>query len=113
MLEAVRLFLIIALGLAPSMPSRAPAAGNEQVSAQVTVYGAAWCSACKSLEASLKSRGIPFDAVDVDANPGAYSIAKKATGTNAIPITNILRGPMQSWIVGANPDAVEKAYRGD
>ena len=109
----MRLLLIVALALAPSLASRPVSAGTEQNTAQVTVYGAAWCSACKSLEASLKSRGVPFEAVDVDANPGAYAVAKKATGTNAIPISNILRGPMQTWIVGANPDAVEKAYRGD
>jgi mycoredoxin len=87
--------------------------GSEVSSAQVTVYGAAWCSACKSLEASLRSRGIPFAQVDVDENPGAFAIAKKATGTNAIPITNILRGPTHTWIVGANPDAVERAYKGE
>ncbi len=109
----MRLILLVALALGPSMSARAPSTAEEQVSAQVTVYGATWCGACKSLEAALKSRGIPYDTVDVDANPGAYAIAKKATGTNAIPLTNVVRGPMQSWVVGANADAVEKAYRGD
>jgi len=116
--RSVRLLLLVALALTPTRTSAAGGAptaggGEEQVIAQVTVYGAAWCGACKSLEASLKSRGIPFEAIDVDANPGAYAIAKKATGTNAIPISNIVRGPLQTWIVGANPDAVEKAYRGE
>jgi len=110
----VRLLLLVALALAPSHKLTPSAgSGEQQAVAQVTVYGAAWCGACKSLEASLKSRGIPFEAIDVDSNPGAYALAKKAAGTNAIPISNIVRGPVQTWIVGANPDAVEKAYRGE
>lgn len=110
----MRVLLLLALALSPAFSARASEAlGNEQGSAQVTVYGAGWCSACKSLEASLRSRGIPFSQVDVDENPGAFAIAKKATGSNAIPITNILRGPTHTWIVGADPDAVERAYRGD
>ena len=113
MLPNVRFFLLLALSLTPSLRAAAAPSGNELSAAQVTVYGAGWCSACKSLEASLRSRGIPFNQVDVDENPGAYAIAKKATGTNAIPLTNVVRGAMQSWIVGADPDAVEKAYRGE
>ena len=116
MLPFVRLLLLVALALSPRT-NTAPMAGSgdeqPQILAKVTVYGASWCGACKSLEASLKSRNIPFEAIDVDANPGAYAIAKKAAGTNAIPVSNILRGPVQTWIVGANPDAVEKAYRGE
>lgn len=116
MLSIVKFFLLVALSLCPSFhPSSSSrgVTGNELSSAQVTVYGAGWCSACKSLEASLRSRQIPFSTIDVDENPGAYAIAKKATGTNAIPLTNVVRGPMQSWIVGADADAVEKAYRGE
>ncbi|MBI2387986.1 MAG: glutaredoxin family protein [Deltaproteobacteria bacterium] len=80
--------------------------------ARVTVYGATWCSACKSLEASLRSRGIPFEVVDVDENPAAFAIAKKAAGVSAVPLTNVIRGPAQTWIVGADPDGVERAYKG-
>lgn len=118
LLRSVRVLLLLALGLTPSFASVSSVAaddvlGSESSSAQVTVYSAGWCSACKSLEAALRSRGIPFGTIDVDENPGAFAIAKKATGANAIPITNVLRGPNHTWIVGANPDAVEKAYRGD
>lgn len=80
--------------------------------AQVTVYSATWCSACHSLEAALKDKGIPFDTVDVDQNPGAYAIAKKAAGASVIPLTNVLRGPSQRWIVGADAEAVARAYDG-
>lgn len=112
----MRLFLLLALLAGPNLAPRAsqlqatPADANEL--AKVTVYGATWCSACKSLEASLKSRGVPFELIDIDENPGAFAIAKKAAGANAVPLTNILRGPSQTWIVGADADAVERAYRG-
>jgi glutaredoxin len=81
--------------------------------ANVTVYGATWCGACKGLEATLRERGIPFDLVDVDQEPARYEMARKASGTNAIPLSNIVRGPRVTWIVGNDPDAVERAYKGD
>lgn len=114
MLLRVRLFLILALLAGPQFAPRQTNAFSADASelARVTVYGATWCSACKSLEASLKGRGIPFELVDIDENPSAFAIAKKAAGANAVPLTNILRGPAQTWIVGADPDAVERAYRG-
>jgi mycoredoxin len=80
----------------------------------VTIYGAKWCSACRTLERGLKDRKVPFDVVDVDENPSAYARAKTAAGaTNAIPLTGIVRGSDTLWIVGADVDAVEKAHRGD
>lgn len=96
------------------LPSNAAPADalDAAAEARVTVYGATWCSACKSLEASLRSRGIPFEVVDVDQNPAAFAIAKKAAGVSAVPLTNIIRGPAQTWIVGADPDGVERAYKG-
>lgn len=113
MLSVVLLPLIVALALSPDSYTPRTPTGVEQSMAQVTLYTATWCPACKSLDAALRSRGIPFAAIDVDENPAAFAMAKKATGSNAIPVTNIIRGPNQTWIVGANPDAVEKAYRGE
>lgn len=116
MLAPVRLFLILALfagpQLAPKSSPASPIPADASELARVTVYGATWCSACKSLEASLRSRGIPFEAIDIDENPGAFAIAKKAAGANAVPLSNIVRGPAQTWIVGADAEAVERAYRG-
>jgi glutaredoxin len=78
----------------------------------VTLYGATWCPACKALEATLQERHIPFEKVDVDREPQRYEMARRASGTNAIPLTNIVRGPQVNWIVGNDPDAVERAYKG-
>jgi glutaredoxin len=81
--------------------------------ATVTVYGAKWCGPCHILQDALRERGIPFEYVDVDADPVAWAMARKSSGSTGIPTTSIRRGPNQTWIVGANPDAVERAYRGD
>jgi glutaredoxin len=76
----------------------------------VTVYGATWCGPCKLLEHGLRERKIPFDLIDVDENPKAYDVARRATGQNVVPITSVSKGADVSWIVGADVDAVEKAY---
>jgi glutaredoxin len=82
-------------------------------SVQVTVYGAKWCGPCKILEQGLQERGIPFDIIDIDDNPGAWEFARKASGSNGIPVTSVARGPYFRWIIGANVNAVEQAYKGE
>ncbi len=107
--------MILGLGLAVFGVSRSTAGepDPDTVTAQVTVYGAKWCGACKQLEQALRDKSIPFDEIDVDDNPGAYAWAKKATGQNVIPLTSIARKTDLKWVVGANVSAVEKAYRGE
>jgi mycoredoxin len=83
-------------------------------SAPITVYGAKWCSACRTLERGLTDRKIAFDVVDVDDNPAAFAKAKTAAGAGgAIPLTGVVRSSDTVWIVGANVDAVERASRGE
>jgi mycoredoxin len=84
-------------------------------SSPVTVYGAKWCSACRTLESGLKERKIAFDLVDVDDNPSAFARARAASGaSNAIPLTSVVRTTGNTvWIVGADIDAVQRAERGD
>jgi glutaredoxin len=83
-------------------------------SSPVTVYGAKWCSACRSLERGLTERKIAFEVVDVDANPSAFTRAREAAGAgNAVPLTSIVRPSSTVWIVGADVEAVDRAQRGD
>lgn len=78
------------------------------------MYGAKWCSACKSLENGLRDRKIAFDLVDVDDNPAAFARARSQSGEGgAIPLTGVVRPSDTVWIVGANVDAVDRAQRGD
>ncbi|MCU0656493.1 MAG: glutaredoxin family protein [Polyangiaceae bacterium] len=79
----------------------------------VTIYGADWCGPCKRLQQALRDQQIPFDYIDIDQNPAAHDRARQATGTSAIPVTSVDRGNNDVvWIIGANADAVARAYRG-
>lgn len=83
-------------------------------SSPVTIYGAKWCSACRSLEAGLSERKISFSVVDVDESPAAFARARAASGKGgAIPLTSVERQSTTVWIVGADVDGVERAQRGD
>ena len=85
-------------------------------SSPVTVYGAKWCSACRTLEGGLKERKIAFEVIDVDDNPSAFSRARAASGAlnTLIPLTSVVRSTgSTTWIVGADIDAVDRAQRGD
>lgn len=103
----------VQLGAVLSVALLARRVRADDVEAQVTVFGATWCQPCKVLEAALKARKIPFEEIDVDQNPQAYAMAKKASGTNGIPLTLVQRGGKATWVLGADPDAVERAYRGE
>lgn len=123
MRRILALFAVAGLVLAASPPSGAEVPGGASLTSvgraatsepAVTVYGASWCSACRSLERGLRSRSIPFDLIDVDDNPKAYEVARRATGKNVVPLTSVARDRDDvTWIVGADVDAVEKAYRGE
>ena len=84
-------------------------------SSPITLYGAKWCSACRSLERGLADRKIPFDMVDVDDNPAAFARARAAANaSNAIPLTGIVKPNGDTvWVVGADLEAVDKARRGE
>jgi mycoredoxin len=83
-------------------------------SSPITIYGAKWCSACRTLEGGLKDRKIAFEVIDVDDNPSAFSRARAASGAaSAIPLTSIARNGNTVWVVGADIDAVDRAQRGD
>lgn len=78
----------------------------------VTIYGAKWCSACKSLERGLTDRKIAFEIVDVDDNPAAFAKARAASGAGgAIPLSNVTTSTKTTWIVGADVEAVDRALK--
>ena len=79
----------------------------------VTMYSAGWCPACRSLEARLTERNIPFEKIDVDQNRELYERARNESGMgNGIPLTHITTNT-STWVQGADADAVERAYKGD
>ena len=105
--------LLAACVLALSLSGTAAAAEPNVSSlggAPVTIYGAKWCSACKTLEAGLRDRNIAFEEVDVDENGAAFARARNASGQgSAIPLTSVVRSAGTVWIVGADIDAVDRA----
>ena len=95
-------------------PSVASADVSSLSSSPITIYGAKWCSACRTLEGGLKDRKIAFEVIDVDDNPSAFSRARAASGAaSAIPLTSIVRTSSTVWVVGADIDAVDRAQRVD
>ena len=108
--------LATGVGLAGVSSSASAADGkvSSVATAPVTVYGARWCSACRSLERGLAERKIAFEVVDVDANPSAFSRAREAANaSSAIPLTGIVRSSNTVWVVGADVEAVDRAQRGE
>lgn len=105
-------FALLGVLLGGPRDANAGAGVSSLTSSAVTIYGAKWCSACKSLEKGLSDRKVAFDLVDVDDNPSAFERAKSASGQgNAIPLTSITRTSGTVWIVGADVDGVERAQR--
>ncbi len=105
--------------LALTLPVGSQAANSSETAnisssiSAVTVYDASWCSACRSLEAKLTERKIPFDTIDVDKNREAYDRARNAAGMgNGIPLTHIVKST-STWVLGDDANAVERAYRTD
>ena len=100
-------------GHAASGSEAPPQLGISSSQTSVTIYGAAWCSACRSLEAKLDQRKIPFAVIDVDKNREAHERAKNASGMGSgIPLTHITQNT-STWVQGDDADAVERAYKGE
>ena len=114
-------FVVAAAFAIVSVSDAAPAKADDAITLRtlgadptVTVYGASWCSACKSLEKELRERSVPFSLIDVDENPRAYDVAKRATGRSVVPLSSVTRNEDDiAWFVGADADGIEKSYRGN
>jgi glutaredoxin 3 len=72
--------------LAEARGAAAAVAQAGDASADVVVYGASWCGACRQAEAYLRSRGVPFVEKDVERDPGAQQeMMRKATAQGLRP----------------------------
>jgi glutaredoxin len=110
LLVALAATSVLLLGAAPPPPPEV----SSLSSSPVTVYGAKWCSACRSLERGLTDRKIAFEVIDVDDNPAAFAKARAAANAGgAIPLTGIVRTSNTVWVVGADVEAVDRAQRGE
>jgi len=78
---------------------------------KVIVYSASWCGPCHQLEGELHRRKIPFRILDIEKDPKGFEEVQRATGVRAIPLTFVGHDTKGTWIVGFDPDAIEKAFR--
>jgi len=52
----------------------------------VTVFGADWCRDCRRTKAQLDELGLPYDYVDLEADPAAAEVAREISGRTNIPV---------------------------
>lgn len=87
-----------------------PAAPTADADADVIIYGASWCGACRSTAAYLRERGVAFVERDIEREPGAreeMQSAARAAGVSptGIPVIDF-RGEI---ITGFNRGALARA----
>lgn len=88
----------------------APAAAPQDLDADVIIYGASWCGACRSTAAFLRERGIAFVERDIEREPAARQAMMRAASAAGVSPTGIpvidFRGEI---ITGFNRSALEQA----
>ncbi len=52
----------------------------------MTVFGADWCRDCRRTKAQLDELGLPYDYVDLEAEPAAAEVAREISGRTNIPV---------------------------
>jgi len=52
---------------------------------KVVMYATDWCGYCARARALLESKGVPFEEIDVDAQPGAREEMMKRSGRRTVP----------------------------
>jgi mycoredoxin len=54
------------------------------MSAQLTMYTTSWCGYCSRLKMALKSEGIAWTEVDIEADPSAAEFVGSVNGGNHV-----------------------------
>ncbi|MCA9609161.1 MAG: glutaredoxin family protein, partial [Myxococcales bacterium] len=105
--------LVDGAGARAEAPAPATAEGAEEgedPNADVIIYGASWCGACRQTAAFLRSRHIPFVERDIERDPGARQAMQQAARGAGINPTGIpvidFRGQI---ITGFDRGALERA----
>jgi glutaredoxin 3 len=81
---------------------------NTSQATRVRVYGTSYCGYCRSAEAVLKARAIPFEYIDVTDDPTTRSwLVENADGRRTVPVIFIDGKP-----VGGYQELARLAARG-
>ncbi len=104
-----------AQGTAPATPAVAEAptpAPAAEAGADVILYGASWCSACRSTASFLRSRQVPFVERDIEREPGAREAMQRAARTAGIQPRGIPVIDFRGRIIqGFDQPALERAIQ--
>jgi len=91
-------------------PEPTPVAAGGGGDADVIIYGASWCSACRSTAAFLRDNDVPFVERDIEQEPGAREAMQRAARTAGVQTSGIpvidFRGEI---IAGFNRGALRRA----
>jgi glutaredoxin len=90
----------------------AEARSARAASADVVVFGASWCGACRQAEAYLRERNVPFVERDIEEDPAAAAemrarAAAAGLHPTGIPVIDV-RGRI---LLGFDPEALDAALR--
>lgn len=55
----------------------------------LVVFSTRWCGDCRRLKKIFERNQVPFEEIDIDANPEAAAELKAATGRGAIPFVKL------------------------
>jgi mycoredoxin len=71
--------------------------------AALTMYSTSWCGYCRKLKMALKSQGIAYTEIDIDADPAAAQFVASVNGGNrTVPTVRFADGSTLT-----NPDIRE------
>ncbi|MGP3533345.1 glutaredoxin family protein [Microbacterium sp. RD1] len=56
------------------------------MTSSVTMFGAQWCIDCRRTKAQLDALGVPYEYVDLEADPAAADVAREISGRTSIPV---------------------------
>lgn len=69
----------------------------------ITIYTTSTCSYCPMVKQYLKSKGLPYDEVDLEKNPDQQAKVYKMSGALTVPITIVTKqDDTQDVVVGYN-----------
>jgi glutaredoxin 3 len=71
--------------------------------AEVTVYTTPTCPWCSKLKGYLNEKGVPFQEVNIAANPEAANRLMDVSGQRSVPVTTV----GDQVVVGFDPDSID------
>jgi glutaredoxin len=89
-----------------------PSSTGQAATAEVVIFGASWCGACREAEAFLRGRGIPFVERDIEREPGAREDMQRRAQAAGVRPTGIPIIDFRGRIIqGFDREALERAIR--